>query len=109
MPWRALGVRRAAGLEIAESSSTPEWLLLRLGGREAAAVPVLRRVGGFLLAVASGFFTEEELEVKRVANGYLDDEEADSVEVDMVLVDWPQVLYRHLLGGGANPPNGRPM
>ena len=61
MPWRAVGVRCAGTLRIAESSGELEWMLLRLSTpgarREAAVVPVLRRCGGLLLAMAAEVFT----------------------------------------------------
>ena len=121
MPWRALGVRRAPNVEIAEESNDPEWMLLRLpmkgGHREAAVVPVLRRPGGLMLAVSAKFFKDSELEEKAIpgvvedlgpinriqVEGVPDDLDAEGEEVDLVLVDWPQAFFKHLLGGGANP------
>ena len=116
MPWRALGARKANTLPIAEQSSTPEWLLLRLGAREIPAVPVLRRQGALLLGISMGALTEDELTAGAIAGitdalgpttlvqaeGTLD--EGEIVEVDILLLDWPQALYRHLLSGGANWP-----
>ena len=108
-------------MEIAEESNDPEWMLLRLpmkgGHREAAVVPVLRRPGGLMLAVSAKFFKDSELEEKAIpgvvedlgpinriqVEGVPDDLDAEGEEVDLVLVDWPQAFFKHLLGGGANP------
>ena len=65
--WRALRVRRANSLAIAEQSPNPEWLLLRVAGREVAAVPVLRRLGALLLGILAGVLSEEELDAGAIA------------------------------------------
>ena len=106
MPWRALGARKATTLPIAESSSTPEWLLLRLGSREIPAVAVLRLLLGF----SAGALTEETSGAIAGVTESLGptttvqvegfQEEGDPFEVDILLVDWPQPLYRHLFSAG---------
>ncbi|CAE7420973.1 unnamed protein product [Symbiodinium necroappetens] len=113
--------QRSGTLPIAETSNDPEWLLLRLPGetsvREAAVVPILRRVGGLLLGMDSSFITATEIASGTIANvtsalgptrivqvdGLPDDEDADPVEISMLLVDWPQSHYKFLLGGGTAP------
>ena len=116
MPWRALGARKATTLPIAEGSSTPEWLLLWLGSREIPAVAVLRRQGALLLGFSAGALTEEERTSGTIAGvtealgpttvvqveGFQED--GDPFDVDIVLVDWPQPLYRHLFSGGTSWP-----
>ncbi|CAE7360147.1 PROSC [Symbiodinium microadriaticum] len=117
MPWRVLGVRKATSLVVAEQGP-PEWLLARLGEREAAALPVLRRSGGLLLAISAGAITPEQIAAGNIAGitgdlgptttvmieGFLEDADADSIDVEMVLVDWPAPLYKHLRAGGVNWP-----
>ena len=56
MPWRVLGVRKAASLPVAETGPA-EWLLLKIGGKDVAAMPVLKRAGGLLLAISLGALT----------------------------------------------------
>ena len=117
MPWRLLGVRRAASLELAEGGH-PEWLLLRGGSREVAVMPVLRREGGLLLAMAVEALTEQERADQKMegltddlgptkivaVDGLPEDEEEEPGDVAMVLVDWPQSLYKFLrTAGGAEP------
>ena len=113
MPWRTPGVRRLASLPIAATSGDPEWLLLKLPGREAAVLPVLRREGGLLLAMASDVISNAELEANAIegvttdlgpthvvmVDGLRGDEEP--LEVEVILMDWPQALFKHLRHGGA--------
>ena len=112
MPLRVLGVRRANSLRLAETGDPPEWLLLRLRTRNVAAIPVLRRDGGLLLAVAGNALTEEEIQNGRVEGvieqlglvGRIEcraqvvgaEQEAEAVEVPMLLFDWPAAFYKHL-------------
>ena len=110
MPWRALGARRAASLVVCEQG-TPEWLLLKLGTRDIAVVPVLRRAGGLLLGLPMTALTDAECSSKTVegvtsdlgpvhvvqAEGYLSaEDDAEPVEVSLLVLDWPQELYPHL-------------
>ena len=60
----------------------PEWLLLRLGSGETPAVPVLRQQGARWRALLTIVQVEGSLG------------ESDPVEVDILLVDRPQPLYR---------------
>lgn len=110
-------MRKATSLVVAEQGP-PEWLLARLGEREAAALPVLRRSGGLLLAISAGAITPEQIAAGNIAGitgdlgptttvmieGFLEDADADSIDVEMVLVDWPAPLYKHLRAGGVNWP-----
>ena len=118
MPWRAVGQRRAGTLPIAATSPDPEWMLLRLGTRQVAAVPVLRREGGLLLAIAARAITEAEIAAQAIEEittnlgptlvtqaevAGEDEEDGTTSEVDLLLLDWPVALFRHLFGGGRSP------
>ena len=116
MPWRVLGVRKAASLPVAETGPA-EWLLLKIGGKDVAAMPVLKRAGGLLLEICLGALTPAQLEANSVAGvtedlgpvttviveGYVEEEGSkEAVEVEMHLLDWPQSL--ELRVGTENPP-----
>ena len=83
---------------------------MRLGTREVAALPVLRRAGGLLLALPDGAITDEDRATGRIAGvtdslgptsiitveGLPDEEEADPIDIQMVLLDVPQNLFKVL-------------
>ena len=107
---RVLGAKRALSLRIAEQSSQPEWLMLKIGNRSIATIPVLRRQGGLLLALPGEALTEEEIDQQSLdgvtedlgpvgttmVKGFADAESETEVEVAVLLLDWPQNLYKHL-------------
>ena len=81
-------------------------------------MPVLRREGGLLLAMAVEALTEQERADQKMegltddlgptkivaVDGLPEDEEEEPGDVAMVLVDWPQSLYKFLrTAGGAEP------
>ena len=114
MPWRVPGVRRLATFPIAETAGEPEWLLLKLPGRDVAVLPVLRRDGGMLLAMASDAISPAQVEANAIEGITTDlgpthvvvvdglrGEEEEPLEVELIMVDWPQALFKHLRYGGA--------
>ena len=93
-------------LKLASQGAAFTWLLLKVpDGRRIAAVPVLKKRGGILLAIPLLALTEEELAQKAIA-GVTDDlgptetcpvrgvppddlEEGHDMETEVILLDWP--------------------
>ena len=103
-------------LKLASQGAAFTWLLLKVpDGRRIAAVPVLKKRGGILLAIPLLALTEEALAQKAIA-GVTDDlgptetcpvrgvppddlEEGHDMETEVILLDWPssgnQFLEKH--------------
>ena len=58
-------MRKAASLPVAETGPA-EWLLLKIGGKDVVAMPVLKRVGGHMLGISLGALTPAQLEANSV-------------------------------------------
>ena len=87
--------------------------MLKLESRNTAALPVLRREGGLLLAVDAEAITAEEIEARKIG-GVTDDlglvgrvevratlADAQQVEISLLLFDWPTTLNKYLRWGVA--------
>ena len=61
-----LSNRKLKSLRLAGSSPKWEWCMVALEDRQLAAIPLLKRKGGVLLALPQSSFTQEELEAGQV-------------------------------------------
>ena len=108
MPWRVLGVRKAASLPVAETGPA-EWLLLKIGGKDVAALLL-----GISLGAYPGTTGGQQCGWGDRGSGAGDHSHRGGLRGGRrgrrsrrsgdASVDWPQALYKFLRVGSENPP-----
>lgn len=84
-----------------------EWLLLDISDRKAAAIPVLKRTGGVLIALPGSCFSEEELAAGSVGEEIQDlgphlktnilvHNSLEDAVVSVLVLDFPSLMFTHL-------------
>ena len=101
---KALTSRKLISLKVAAGEEPFEWVLLQMADRACTCIPVMKRVGGVMLALPAAVFSVEELESGSVepelpdlgpwmieavsVHGAVDDQ-----AVDVLFLDFPLTMF----------------
>ena len=102
-----LTTRKLRNLKLASGEGDYQWLLVALPDRHGAAIPVLRRARGVMVAVPDGLFSAEELEQGAIGEDIPDlgpvlqrevlvEGKEDGATVSVLVLDFPEASFSKL-------------